>query len=163
MNNLESVLAEINKLEERFLEAGEAKEDLPNSTPVETKEEQEEVLLYSQLVLNSVHSAVNLVKMMLDESHQGSLIDLIGESGISQVKQYSAQLEEMHEFFDDILSEEPSESSEEESEEELEEEPEEEAEEESDEESDESSEEEPEEESEDLEDEESEEEDESAV
>lgn len=94
-NELKSLMDEVNALNERFLEAGEKEDELPSSDAA-VEEEKGESHIFAEMLRNSVHSAKELVGMMLHSQHASYVKDILGEGGLEQLKKFKDSLEEMH-------------------------------------------------------------------
>jgi hypothetical protein len=100
---LSKLLGEVSKLEERFLEAGEATDDLPSPQSAERRKEADEVAVFVQLALNSVHTAVNVVQMMLEPTHRAPLAGVLGEEDVAKIEKFGGALDEMSDFFQEAM------------------------------------------------------------
>lgn len=127
MKDLSQTLKEVAELEERFLEADEMLDELPNpETPDEDSEmsEAEHVL---ESAMHSVESLHGLLCILKRPAHQSALMNLLGEDQIAALKDAEEALDKVIDLMSGVEeepeAEEPSEEEPEEEESEEEEEP----------------------------------------
>lgn len=125
--DLAKALKEVSELEERFLEADEMLDELPNPESPDEADEMSEAEHVLEAAMHSVESLHGLLTILKRPSHQGALLSLVGQEQMDGLNEAEACLEKLIELMSGVeqeTDEEEAEAEEEPSEEEETEEPE---------------------------------------